>query len=330
MTTATYDVLCIGNAIVDILAHVDDAFLARHDRIKSAMNLVDAATSARIYDDLPPATEISGGSAGNTAVGIAAFGGRVSYIGKVRDDQLGGIFTHDIRAAGVQFTSQPATEGEATATSIILVTPDANRTMNTYLGACGALTVADIDEATVSAAAITYVEGYLWDRPSAKDAVGKAMDIAHAHGRRVAFTLSDSFCVDRFRDEFKQLIKDRIDILFANEAEILSLYETDDLETALAAASAEVEVLAVTRGADGSVLMQGDARVAVAAQPADVTDTTGAGDLYASGVLFGLTHDLPLEVTGQLGNLAAAEIISHIGARPAADLAATARDKGLI
>lgn len=235
-------VLCMGNAIVDIIARVDDAFLAKHDREKGAMNLVDAETSASIYSDMPPAVERSGGSAGNTAAGIASFGGSAGYIGKVHDDQLGTVFRHDIQAVGVQFNTAPATTGAPTATSMILVTPDAQRTMNTFLGACTEISEYDVVEAEVAAADILYVEGYLWDTAPMKAAVLRAMDLAHKHGTKVSLTLSDSFCVDRFREEFRDLVDSKVDILFANEAEILSLYEVETFEEALAELKTHVKM----------------------------------------------------------------------------------------
>ncbi|UTW55572.1 adenosine kinase [Kordiimonas sp. SCSIO 12610] len=322
-------VLCIGNAIVDIIARVDDAFLAKHDRIKGSMMLVDADTSASIYADMPPAVEHSGGSAGNTAAGIASFGGDVAYIGKVHDDQLGAVFTHDIRAIGVSFDTKPLTEGLPTATSMILVTPDAERTMSTFLGACGQLTVDDIDEATVAGAEVTYFEGYMWDTDNQKAAILKAMDYAHASGGLVSISLSDSFCVDRFRAEFLELIRDRVDILFANEDEIKSLYEVDSFDEALELLRPHVKVGALTRSAKGSVVVAGNETIVVEAEAADVFDTTGAGDMYAAGFLYGYTNGRSLENCGKLGSLAAAEVISHLGARPEVSLHSLAIEKSL-
>ncbi len=320
-------VLCMGNAIVDIIARVDDAFLAKHDREKGAMNLVDAETSARIYDDMPPAVERSGGSAGNTAAGIASFGGSAGYIGKVHDDQLGTVFRHDIQAVGVQFNTASASEGAPTATSMILVTPDAQRTMNTFLGACTEISEADVVEADVAAADILYVEGYLWDTAPMKAAVLRAMDLAHKHGTKVSLTLSDSFCVDRFREEFRDLVDSKVDILFANEAEILSLYEVDTFEEALAELKTHVKLAALTRSEKGSVLLSAEEEVTVPAFPTTVEDTTGAGDLYAAGVLFGLSEGQDLETCGKLGSLAAAEVISHLGARAEVSLKDLAAEK---
>ena len=319
-TDPTKDVLCIGNAIVDILAKVDDAFIEEQGCIKAAMNLVDVERSKALYEAAPPAVEQSGGSAGNTAVGIASLGGDVSYIGKVNDDQLGRVFRHDIKASGVSFETAPLTDGASTATSIVLITPDAERTMNTYLGACGDLTVDDIDEATVAAAKVTYVEGYLWDREKAKEAVTKAMDLAHKHGREVSLTLSDSFCVDRFRDEFRDLVANKVDILLANHDEILSLYETDNLETALDHAAKDVATAAITLSDKGAVVLKDGKRTWVPADPTTVVDTTGAGDLFAAGFLYGYTKGKEPAISGALGCMAAGEVISHVGPRPQVNL----------
>ena len=317
MTTARYDVLGIGNAIVDVLARAEDDFLVRHDMRKGAMTLIDEARADSLYAAMGPGVEVSGGSCGNTIAGVASFGGRGAYIGKVRNDQLGGVFGHDLRATGVTFDTAQATAGPATARCLIVVTPDAQRTMNTYLGACMGLGPADIDVRQVGAAAVTYVEGYLWDPPEAKKAVLKAFDAAHAAGRKVSITLSDSFCVDRYREEFRALIRDKVDILFANEAEIKSLYQVDSFDQALAAARAENKICALTRSEKGSVIVNGSETHAVPAAPAGkVVDTTGAGDLYASGFLVGFTRGKPLAECARLGGIAAAEIISHVGARP--------------
>lgn len=320
-------VLCMGNAIVDIIARVDDAFLEKHDRTKGAMMLVDAAASAAIYADMPPAIERSGGSAGNTAAGVASFGGSAGYIGKVHDDQLGTVFRHDIRAVGVDFHTVASTDGEPTATSMILVTPDAQRTMNTHLGACTEISEADVVEAEVAAADILYVEGYLWDTAPMKAAVVKAMDLAIKHGTKVSLSLSDSFCVDRFRDEFLALVKDKVDILFANEAEITALFQVDSFGEALAMLRPHIRVAALTRGAEGSVILTKDQEAAVAAFPTEVEDTTGAGDLYAAGVLYGLSENYDIETCAKLGGLAAAEVISHLGARAEVSLKELAAEK---
>jgi len=328
--TAEKQVVCIGNAIVDVIARVEDSFLDKHDRIKGSMMLVDAETSARLYDDMPPAVERSGGSAGNTAAGIASFGGSAAYIGKVHADQLGKVFQHDIRAVGVDFETAPATEGAPTATSMILVSPDAQRTMSTYLGACTELTPADIDESVIKGAAVVYVEGYLWDTPSMKASVLKAYEYAGEADTLVSLSLSDSFCVDRFRTEFRELVEEKVDLLFANEAEIMSLYEVDSFEEAVACLRPHVKVAALTRSEKGSVVITPDARVEVPAFPTKVEDTTGAGDLYAAGFLYGYTAGRSLEDCATLGGFAAAEVISHLGARPEVSLVAFAKEKGLL
>ncbi len=322
-----YQVICMGNAIVDIIARVDDTFLEKHDRIKGSMMLVDAETSASIYDDMPPAMERSGGSAGNTAAGIASFGGKTAYIGKVHDDQLGTVFAHDIKAIGVDFATKAATEGAPTATSMILVSPDAQRTMSTYLGACTGLTPDDVVEADVAAADVIYVEGYLWDTPSMKAAVLKGYEYAASNNTQISLSLSDSFCVDRFRDEFVDLVENKVDILFANEAEIMSLYQVDTFEKAVEQLRPHVKVAALTRGEKGSVIVSKDGMIEVAAAETVVEDTTGAGDLYAAGFLHGYTSGKTLEESAKLGGLAAAEVISHLGARPEVSMADLAKEK---
>jgi sugar/nucleoside kinase (ribokinase family) len=312
-----FDVLGIGNAIVDVISRADDAFLATHTLTKGSMMLIDEARAETLYAAMGPGIEVSGGSCGNTMAGIASLGGSGAYIGKVKQDQLGGVFTHDLRSIGVAFDTPQATSGPATARCLILVTPDAQRTMNTYLGACTGLGPADIDTKIVSAAQVTYVEGYLWDAPEAKKAVLKAFDAAHAAGRLVSITLSDSFCVDRYRDEFRALIRDKVDILFGNESEIKSLYQVDTFEKALEATRKEGKIAALTRSEKGSVVIKGSETHAVPAAPvAKVVDTTGAGDLYASGFLYGFTRGKPLAECARLGGIAAAEIISHVGPRP--------------
>jgi sugar/nucleoside kinase (ribokinase family) len=317
MNSAAFDVLGIGNAIVDVITHADDAFIATHALVKGSMTLIDEARAEALYAAMGPGVEISGGSCGNTIAGVASFGGRGAYVGKVRNDQLGAVFGHDLRATGVTFDTRQATEGPATARCLIVVTPDAQRTMNTYLGACTRLGPDDIDATQVAAAAVTYVEGYLWDPPEAKKAVLKAFDAAHAAGRKVSITLSDSFCVDRYREEFRALLRDKVDILFANESEIKSLYQVKTFEEALAAARAENKICALTRSEKGSMIVKGGETHAVPAAPAArVVDTTGAGDLYAAGFLFGFTHGKPLAECARLGGIAAAEVISHVGARP--------------
>jgi sugar/nucleoside kinase (ribokinase family) len=320
--TAIHDVLGIGNAIVDVLARTDDEFVQLNQLAKGAMSLIDAERAEALYAAMQGAVECSGGSCANTMVGVASLGGKAAYVGKVRDDGLGWTFRHDIRAAGVAFDTAAATAGPPTARCLIFVTEDAQRTLNTYLGACVTLTPADIDPALVASAKVTYIEGYLWDAPDAKAAVLKAMDAAHAAGRQVALTLSDAFCVDRYRAEFLDLVRDRVDILFANEGELLSLYEAATFDAALQAARANGKVAALTRSAKGSVVVRGEeVHVVDAAPVAHVVDTTGAGDLYAAGFLYGYTRGLPLAECARIGGIAAAEIISHFGARPEKPLA---------
>jgi adenosine kinase len=331
MADATYDVLGIGNAIFDVLVQTDEGFLARHGMAKGSMALIDEARAAAIYQDMGPATEMSGGSAANTIVGLANLGARAAYVGKVKDDQIGRLYTHDIRAAGVAFETKPASGGPATGCSYILVTPDGERTMNTYLGAAQDLMPSDIDPAQVAAARITYLEGYLWDPKNAKEAFVKASGIAHAAGRQVALTLSDAFCVDRYRDEFLALMRQRtVDIVFANETELHSLYQTSDFDTALRQLREDTQLGVVTRSEKGCVVASADGVVAVPAFPIDrLVDTTGAGDLFAAGFLFGLVRNAGYENAGRFGALAAAEVIQHIGARPQASLKELARQNGL-
>ena len=317
MTQANLDVLGIGNAIVDVIAHAEEDFLEREALVKGTMTLIDAARAEALYQMMGPAIEASGGSASNTMAGIASLGGNGAYIGKVRDDLLGQVFRHDITAIGVRYETPAVTSGPGTARCLILVTPDGQRTMNTYLGACVDLGPDDIDTEIVAAASITYLEGFLFDPPQAQSAFRKAAAVAHAAGRQVALSLSDPFCVGRHRDDFRDLIDGHVDILFANAAEICSLYETHDFAAAAAAVRGQVSIAALTRSAAGSVILTSDAEYRVAAAPvAHVVDTTGAGDLYASGFLYGLTHGLPLPICGEIGSLCAAEIISHVGARP--------------
>jgi sugar/nucleoside kinase (ribokinase family) len=317
MTSAAFDVLGIGNAIVDVITRSDDAFLSKHELTKGSMMLIDEKRAETLYGAMGPGIEVSGGSCGNTMAGVASFGGKGAYIGKVRDDQLGTVFGHDLRAIGVSFATPPAKTGPATARCLITVTPDAQRTMSTYLGACTGLGPNDIDAALVGSAQVTYVEGYLWDAPEAKKAVLKAFDAAHAAGRKVSITLSDSFCVGRYREEFRALIRDQVDILFGNESEITSLYEVDSFEKALEMTRKEAKIAALTRSEKGSVVIKGSETHAVPAAPVSkIVDTTGAGDLYAAGFLFGFTHGKPLAECARLGGIAAAEIISHVGARP--------------
>lgn len=318
----TLDVVGIGNAIVDVIAKTDEAFLKTHGLTKAAMTLIDAERAESLYGVMGAGIEASGGSAANSMAGLASLGGRAGFIGKVRDDQLGGIFAHDIRAAGVQFQTPAATSGLPTARCLIFVTSDAQRTMQTFLGASTDLGPADVDEAMIASAAVTYLEGYLWDKPQAKEAFLRAAAAAHKAGRKVSLTLSDAFCVDRHRADFKRLVKDHVDVLFANEAEILSLYETTSFDEAVAQVRGDCDVAALTRSEKGAVIVAGDKSHAVAAEPiAKLVDTTGAGDLYAAGFLYGYTRALPLPVCGRIGAIAAAEIIGHYGARPEATLA---------
>jgi sugar/nucleoside kinase (ribokinase family) len=317
MTTTSLDVVGIGNAIVDIIAHADDGFLAAASMVKGSMALIDEARAEEIYAGMGPGLEMSGGSAGNTVAGIASLGGRAGYIGKVRDDLLGKAFRHDITSAGVEFPTPAAASGPATARSMILVTPDAQRTMNTFLGACVNLGPEDIDRQLIERAAVTYLEGYLFDPPRAQEAFRHAAAIAHDAGRKVSLSLSDSFCVLRHRAAFLQLVDHHVDILFANEAEIAALFETQDLDDALRQLGGLCGLAAVTRGAAGSVIVARKEIIEVPAAPVSrIVDTTGAGDLYAAGFLYGLTHGKPFAECGRLASLAAAEIISHFGARP--------------
>ena len=335
MTSAKYDVLGIGNAIFDVFAQTDDAFLTTQGMDKGGMALIDEARALKIYDamgqtgEIP--TEMSGGSAANTIVGVASLGARAAYVGKTKADQIGKLYTHDIRAAGVAFDTAAATDGPATGCSYILVTPDGERTMNTYLGAAQDLSPADIDEATIAASAIVYLEGYLWDPANAKEAFVKASTIAHAAKRRVALTLSDAFCVGRYRTEFLDLMRDgTVDLVFANEAELTSLYDTKDFDTALGHLRNDVTLGVVTRSEKGCVIADAKGVVAVPAMPIDkLVDTTGAGDLFAAGFLVGLARNLGHEDCGKLGALAAAEVIQHIGARPQVSLKALAEKHGL-
>ncbi|HRK23362.1 MAG TPA: adenosine kinase [Beijerinckiaceae bacterium] len=332
MIKTRYDLLCIGNAIVDVIAHAEETFLRRFGVAKGSMTLIDAHLAETLYAAMGPATIVSGGSAANTAVGAGSLGGRAAYIGKIRQDSVGDIFAHDIRASGVSFDTQRAEDGPPTARSFILVTPDGERTMCTYLGACQNLTEADIDQATVKAASITYLEGYLWDPPAAKAAFRKAAAIAHSVGRDVALTLSDSFCVDRYRDEFLDLIRSgTVDLLFANEHELKSLYQTADFNTALSAVRAQARRAVVTRSAKGALAVAGSETAEVAACPIDnLVDTTGAGDLFAAGFLFGSTAGYKPEACLRLGALAASHVIQTLGARPQVSLRQLAIDNGLI
>jgi adenosine kinase len=331
MTAPRYDVIGIGNAIVDVIARAEDDFLLAHGMHKGAMALIDQARAEKIYQAMGPAVESSGGSAANTIVGVASFGGHAAFIGKVKDDELGRAFAHDIRAARVAFETKPAGEGPSTARCYIMVTPDGERTMNTFLGAAQDLKPADIDEAKVASAALIYLEGYLWDPPQAKEAFVKAAAVAHKAGRRVALTLSDAFCVDRYRAEFLDLIrKGTVDIVFANERELHSLYETADFDTAVKALRHDAKLAVITRSEKGCVVVTRKTVEAMQAMPIDrVVDVTGAGDLFAAGFLIGLARGKDHRTAARLGALAAAEVIQHIGARPAVSLKALAAENGL-
>jgi sugar/nucleoside kinase (ribokinase family) len=325
VTEIRLDVLCIGNAVVDVIAATDDNFLAAEGLDKGAMRLIDDEEATRLYGKMGPGREISGGSAGNTAAGVAMLGGRAGFVGQVADDQLGGVFRHDIASVGVEFTTPArAAAGMSTGFVLVLVTPDAQRTMNTFLGAAQRLTPDAIDEAQVKGAAILYLEGYLWDPETPRAAMERAIDIARGAGRKVAFTLSDSFCVDRHRDSFNRLIDSgRLDILFANEAEIASLTGEPDFDSAVAATADRVPLLVVTRGEKGAVAVEKGERVDIPAEPVDsIVDTTGAGDLFAAGFLTGHARGRSNGEALRMGAIAAAEVISHYGARPEADLKA--------
>ncbi len=332
MTAARYDVLGIGNAIVDVIARAEEDFLLAQGMRKGGMMLIDEARAHAIYDAMGPAVETSGGSAANTIVGLASLGARAAFIGKTKDDLLGRAYSHDIRAAGVSFTTKPAADGPSTGRCYVLVTPDGERTMNTYLGAAQDLHPADIDAEAIAGSAVVYLEGYLWDPQNAKEAFLKAAKIAHDAGRKVALTLSDAFCVDRWRDEFLGLMRSRtVDLIFANEAELHSLYQSSDFDAAIAALRADIDIAVVTRSEKGCLVVGPDDVEAVPAFPVDrVVDTTGAGDLFAAGFLSGLARGADYRTCGSLGALAAAEVIQHIGARPEASLKDLARENGLL
>jgi sugar/nucleoside kinase (ribokinase family) len=331
MAASSYDVLGIGNAIVDVLAKTEESFLKSQGLAKGAMALIDAARAEALYAKMGEGIEASGGSAANTIAGIASLGGKGAYIGKLRDDELGEIFAHDLKAIGVAFQTPPLTSGPPTARCLILVTPDAQRTMNTFLGACVELGPEDIDEKMVSAAQVTYLEGYLFDPPRAMEAFRKAAALAHQAGRKVALSLSDPFCVGRHRGEFLDLVDKHIDVLFANEHEICSLYETGHFEQAAEAVRGHCEIAVLTRSERGSNIVTAKEMLHVAAAPVSrVVDTTGAGDLYAAGFLYGLTHGSDLETCGRLGSLCAGEVIGHFGARPETSLKTLALSAGLI
>lgn len=330
MTASRYDVLGIGNAIVDVIARAEDDFLVAQGMHKGGMALIDEARAQAIYAAMGPATESSGGSAANTIVGVASFGARAAFVGKVKDDGLGKAFAHDIRASRVAFDTKPATDGPSTARCYIMVTPDGERTMNTYLGAAQDLKPSDIDEAQIAAAEVVYLEGYLWDPPQAKEAFVKAATIAHKNGRSVALTLSDSFCVDRYRAEFLDLIrKGTVDIVFANEHELRSLYETADFDSGARALRQDAKLAVVTRSEKGCVVIsRAEVESVPAAKVEQVADVTGAGDLFAAGFLVGLARGKDHRTAAKLGGLAAAEVIQHIGARPAVSLKALAAENG--
>lgn len=318
MSDAQYDVVGLGNAIVDVLGYADDAFLEQHDLTKGTMALIDEARAESLYAAMGPSQECSGGSVANTLAGLASLGGKGAFIGKVHDDQLGTIFRHDLRSVGVTFDTPASKMGKATARCLIFVTPEGQRTMNTFLGACSEVSSADIDEETIEQSAVTYAEGYLWDSPSAHDAITKACEIAHRHDRMTAFTLSDPLCVDRHRNDFLSLISDHVDILFANEKEIEALFQTEDFDEATSMIRGKCEVAVLTRSEHGSLIVQRDGDpVYVEAEKIDnVEDTTGAGDLYASGFLYGYVRDYGLENSARLGTRCASEIITQLGARP--------------
>ncbi len=327
------DVVAIGNALVDVLSSESDEFVRAQGMDKGAMALIDTERAEALYAAMGPGIEISGGSAANTSAGVASLGSTAAYIGRVSDDQLGTVYTHDLRSVGVRFETTPATDGLPTGRSLIVVTPDAERTMNTYLGASSELTAEDVDPDLIGGATYTYLEGYLWDSPDAQEAYRFAADLAHDAGRKVALTLSDAFVVDRHRETFLELIEGSVDVLFANASELESLYEVEHFDAAVRLVRHHCEIAAITRGPDGSVLLAGDDVVEVPVEPIPggrVVDSTGAGDLYAAGVLHGLVRGRDLLTCGRLGGLAASEVISHLGARPQVSLATAAAAVGLV
>ena len=322
MAQTALDLVGIGNAVVDMLTHTDDAFLVKNNLAKGAMTLVDADQAHKLYDEMGPAVEVSGGSASNTMAGFASLGGNGAFVGKVRNDQLGGIFSHDIQAAGVRYETPLATSGAPTARCLIFVTPDAQRTMQTYLGASVALGPDDINEELIASARVTYLEGYLWASESGREAIIKAAKIAAGAGNKVSFTLSDAFLVDAFREDFLSFICDHVDILFANEVEITALVEAQDFDDSFQHTRRLCEIAALTRSEKGSVIAAGEEIHVIDAAPVEqVVDTTGAGDLYAAGFLYGYTRNRDLAACAHMGSLAAGEIISHFGARPETPLA---------
>jgi sugar/nucleoside kinase (ribokinase family) len=331
MAEKRYDVVGIGNAIVDIIARCDDDFLSKHDLAKGFMRLIDAEEANRLYAAMGPAVERSGGSAANTIAGLASFGAKCGFIGRVAADQFGGIFRHDIRSLDVAYETPPASDGAPTARCLILVTPDGERTMNTFLGASVDFTADDLDTALIETARIVYLEGYLFDRDDAKAAFREAAQAAKAAGAKVALSLSDAFCVDRHRPDFQAFVREGADIVFANEKEIASLYEVNSFEEAARAALQDLEMAVLTRSEEGSVIVASGETIEIAAESVpQVVDVTGAGDLYAAGFLYGLTKGAPLAACGKLGSLAAAEVIGHIGARPETSLRKLAQGRGLI
>ncbi len=332
MADPRYDVLGIGNAIVDVIARSEDDFLVAEGLAKGTMHLIDQNQAEALYGKMGPGIEASGGSAANTIAGLGSFGAKTAFIGKVAGDELGKTFTHDLRALGTAYDTRPSNDGTATARCLVLVTPDGERTMSTFLGASQGLGPDDVDPELVKASAITYLEGYLWDPPAAKEAFVKAADIAHEAGRMVALSLSDSFCVDRFRGEFLELIKSgKVDLLFGNESELHSLYETADTDAALESLEKDARSAVVTRSEKGAVVIQNGSRVSVPAKPLDkIVDLTGAGDLFAAGFLFGLSRKMDAETCARLGAMAAAEVIAHVGARPEVTLKDLAVSEGLL
>jgi len=316
-----YDVVGIGNALVDVIAHADDDFIVKHDLVKGSMTLVDTDRALYLYEALGGAIEMSGGSAANTMCGVASFGGTAAYIGKVSDDDLGLVFGHDCRAVGVQFRPGAPADGTPTGRCIIVVTPDAQRTMNTYLGVSSLLCPTDIDADTVASGQVLYMEGYLFDRSEAKEAFRYAAQVAHANDRQVSLTLSDSFCVDRHRADFRALVNDEVDVLFGNEDELMSLYEVPTMDEAVKAVRGDCALAVITTGPKGCMIVTPDDVLSAPAQPVEhVLDTTGAGDLFAAGFLYGYTRRRTLAECAELGAIAAAEVISHVGPRPLMEL----------
>ena len=330
MSSAMRDVLGIGNAIVDVLTHADNAFLFKHSLVRGAMTLVDAEQGASILGAMRSTVEVSGGSVANTMAGIASLGGTGSYIGRVHDDRLGAVFSRELRSLGIGYETPPASEGAPTARCLVIVTPDGQRTMATYLGASTELGPEDVDAEAVNGHAVTYLEGYLWDAPRAQEAMALAARLAHDAGNRVALTLSDPFCVERHRDEFRDFILEHVDLLFANQEEAMSLYVETDVWDAVERARGDCAVAVVTRSEKGSIVVSGEETHVVDIVPVKrVVDTTGAGDLFAAGFLYGITHGHDLPTCGRIGAMAAAEVIGHLGARPEARLSELLAERGL-